>query len=82
MAIVFSDLCGIILIDYLKKGKIISGEYYVSLLQRFSDELRKKQPFLAKKKVLFRQDNALAHTSLIAMAKINELRIQLLPHPP
>ena len=32
--------------------------------------------------MLFHQENAPAHTSLIAMAKINELRFQLLFHPP
>ena len=72
----------IILIDYLEKGKTISSEYYVNLLLRLSDETKKKWPHLAKKKVLFCQDNAPAHPPLITMLKINELRFQLLSHPP
>ncbi|GBP84033.1 Histone-lysine N-methyltransferase SETMAR [Eumeta japonica] len=34
-----------------------------------------------KKKVLFHQDNARVHTCLVTMAKIHELRYELLPHP-
>ena len=37
---------------------------------------------LAKKKVLFHQDNARVHTCVVAMTKIHELRFELLPHPP
>ena len=44
-------------------------------------KLRNKRPHLAKKKVLFHQHNVPAHTLLIAIAKIEELRFQLLPHP-
>ena len=42
----------------------------------------KKRPYLAKKKVLFHQDNAPVRTSVIAMAKINELKFKLLPRAP
>ena len=37
---------------------------------------------MAKKKVLFHQDNARVHTCAVAMAKIHELGYKLLPHPP
>jgi len=49
-------------------------------LDRFDVELKKKRPHLAKKKVLFHYDNA--HSSAIAMAKLVELRYELLSHPP
>ena len=42
----------------------------------------KKRPHLAKKKALFQHDNAPAHSSVIATAKLVELRCELLPHPP
>ena len=35
-----------------------------------------------EKRVLFHQDNAPVHTSVIAMAKINKLKFKLLPHEP
>lgn len=82
MATVFWDARGIIYIDYLEKGRTINGPYYAALLQRLKEEVALKRPHLAKKKILFHQDNAPAHTSAIAMAKIHELHYELVDHPP
>lgn len=35
-----------------------------------------------EKRIIFHQDNARVHTCVKAMAKINELKYDLLPHPP
>ena len=45
-------------------------------------DLRKKRPHLAKKKVLFHQDNARVHMCVVSMAKFHELRYELHTHPP
>ncbi|GFT79289.1 hypothetical protein TNCV_3275441 [Trichonephila clavipes] len=45
---------------------------------RIKAELAEKGPHLQNKKVLFQQDNATSHTSAVAMAKVHELRIELL----
>jgi histone-lysine N-methyltransferase SETMAR len=82
MATVFWDSHGIIHIDYLEKGKTITGAYYSALLDRFDSDLKEKRPHLVKKKILFHHDNALAHSSGIVAAKLHELRYELLPHPP
>ncbi|XP_023217030.1 histone-lysine N-methyltransferase SETMAR-like [Centruroides sculpturatus] len=82
MATVFWDTRGIIYTDYLEKGKTITGEYYASLLHRLSEEIKEKRPHLKKKKILFHQDNARVHTCAVSMAKITELKFELLPHPP
>ncbi|XP_023240125.1 LMBR1 domain-containing protein 2-like [Centruroides sculpturatus] len=55
--------------------------YYSNLLQRLSDEIKKKRP-IWQKRVLFHQDNAPVHRSVISMTKINELRLKLIPHAP
>ena len=52
-------------------------DYYAALLDRFNNILKKKRPHLAKKKVLFHQDNAQVHTCPASMVKFNEF----LPHP-
>ena len=78
MATVFWDSQGIIFIDYLQKGRTITGAYYSILLHRLYEELRTKRPRLAHKKVIFHHDN----TSTVAMAKLHELGFELLPHPP
>jgi len=53
-------------------------------LDRFnniSKNVLKNVPIWAKKKVLFRQDNARVHTCPAPMVKFNEFRYELLPHP-
>ncbi|GFW82705.1 histone-lysine N-methyltransferase SETMAR [Trichonephila clavipes] len=80
MATFFWDSYGVISIDYLRKGKTITGAYYASLLDKLKAELAGKLPHLQKKKILFHQDNAPSHTSAVAMAKIHELWIELLDH--
>ncbi|KAG5323056.1 SETMR methyltransferase, partial [Acromyrmex heyeri] len=59
----------------------INGDYYAALLDRFNNILKKKRPHLAKKKVLFHQDNAGVHTCPAPMTKFNEFCYELLPHP-
>lgn len=82
MATIFWDSKGIILIDFLQKGKTITGPYYSELLDQFDKKIKETRPHLAKKKVLFHHDNAPAHSSKIVTAKLTQLRYELLPHPP
>ena len=53
---------------------MINGDYYAALLDRFNNILKKKRPHLAKKKVLFHQNNARVHTCPTPMAKFHEFR--------
>ena len=78
----FLNARGIIYTDYLEKGQTITGAYYESLLHRLSEKIKKKRPHLKKKKILSYQDNVLVHTCAISMAKIMELKFELLQHPP
>jgi histone-lysine N-methyltransferase SETMAR len=69
-------------IDYLKNGKKITGEYYFILLTRLDEKLREKRPGLQKKNIIFYQDNAPAHKSVLAIGKLRNLHYELLEHPP
>lgn len=82
LASVFWDAQGVLLIDYLGKGKVINSDYYIELLEKLSGEIKKKRPQMQRKKVLFHQDNAPCHKSIKTMVKLNELRFDLLPQPP
>lgn len=82
MASVFWDAKGILLIDYLEKGKTINSEYYCNLLDQLDLKIREKRPGLQHKKIIFHQDNARVHKSVLTMAKFNELKYELLEHPP
>jgi histone-lysine N-methyltransferase SETMAR len=50
MASVFWDAEGILIIDYLEKGKTITREYYSNLLTRVDKKIHEKRPGLQKKK--------------------------------
>jgi histone-lysine N-methyltransferase SETMAR len=82
MASVFWGAEGVLFIDYLEKGKRITEEYYSNLLTRLDKKIRKKNPHLQKKKIIFHQDNAPAHKSVLAMEKLRDLYYELLEHPP
>jgi UPF0288 family protein (methanogenesis marker protein 3) len=74
MALVFWDAEGILFIDYLENGKTITREYYSNLLTRLDKKIHEKRPHLQKKKkIIFHQDNAPAHKSVLAMGKLRDL---------
>ena len=80
MASVLWDSKGILLIDYLEKGRTITGEYYFDLLDQLDVKICEKRPGLKKNKIIFHQDNTPAHKS-VAMGKLRDLRNDLLGHP-
>ena len=82
MASVFRDMHGILLIDFIPNGQTINSDYYIALLHRLEDAIKKKRPHMVKKKPLFQQDNAPVYKSMNTMEKLNDLRFELLPHPP
>lgn len=82
MASVFWDCKGVIMVDYLEKGKTINADYYCTLLQRLREEIKTKRPGMLSKKVLFHQDNAPVHTAAKSIAQIYNCGFELLPHPP
>ena len=73
VASVFWDAYEVIFIDYLEKGRTVTGTYYAALLDRLVDEIRKKRPHFKMKKIHFHGRNAPSHTSNIAQAKKHEL---------
>lgn len=81
MASVFWDSKGVIMVDYLEKGKTIDSEHYCHLLRRLRETIKEKRPGLLRRKVLFHQDNARVHTSVKTMAQIRDCGFELLPHP-
>jgi hypothetical protein len=54
MASVFWDAEGVLIIDYLEKGKTITGEYYSNLLTRLDKKNREKRLGLQKKSSFIR----------------------------
>jgi len=73
MGTVFWDVHVILFIDCLEKDKIITVEYYPSLLIQFNDAIKEKCPYIAKKKVFFHQDNVLQ----FQWVKLHKLHFEL-----
>ena len=82
MATVFWDVTGIIHIEYMLKGTTITGESYATLLEKVAHKLRESRSHLQRKTIILHHDNAPAHKSAKVTAKIEELGIRTLPHPP
>jgi len=82
LALIFWDQDGILLIDYLPKGKIIDAEYYSSLLMQLKDILKEKCCRKVTNGVLFLHDYALAHWAIATQKKMAYLGFHCLNHPP
>ena len=79
MASVFWDAEGILFIDYLEKGKTITNQGI--LFQSFNQTRRKnswEKTRFAKEKLIFHQDSAPTHKSVLAMGKLRDLHYELL----
>ena len=82
MASVFWDEKDIVLIDYLQKSKTINGEFDASLLRQLQKAIKSKQPGRLKKGVLFSQDYAPAHLSVVAMSTVHNCELEPIDHLP
>lgn len=78
---VFWDCDGVIHVDYCPPRQTINAAYYSELLQIVHNKLPQVRPGKLHMRPLFLQDNARVHTANLTMAKIRELKWQLLPHP-
>ena len=82
LASIFWDQDGILLINYLPKGRTINAEYYSSLLVQLKDILKEKLRGKFAKGVLFLHDNDPAHRALATQKKLAYLGFQCLDDPP
>ena len=63
--------------EFLKPGQTINRRYYAEELERLHGELKAKRRGKLSKGVLLLQDNALAHTSKIAVAAEDKCGYQI-----
>ena len=81
MASVFWDAGGVLLVNYLEKGKTITGQYYVDLPMQFREQIKVKRRGKLSRGVIFHQDSPPAHKSVVAIAASRDCGFKLL-HPP
>ena len=80
-ASIFWDAEGLLLMDYLDKGHTITGAHYAYLLRQLWEKIKQIQHRKLTRGILFHQDNALTHTSTVAMAAIQKCGFQLVEYP-
>jgi len=82
LASVFWDSKGVLMIDYLERGKTVTGVYYAELIHKLRSAIKEKRRGKLSDGVLLHHDNAPAHTSAVAVATVRECGFELLSHPP
>lgn len=83
LATVFWDSKGVILMDVLENGKTMTATYYCSLLEKLKTAILVKRRRKTTDGFLYLlQDNACPHTAHLTQAKIAEMHLNILPHPP
>ena len=83
MLSVWWDFKGIVYFELLPRNQTINSNFYCRQLMQLGREIKEKRPELATRKdVIFHQDNARPHTSLVTRKKLLELGQEVMPHPP
>ncbi|GFX47013.1 mariner Mos1 transposase [Trichonephila clavipes] len=83
MLSVWWDFKGIVFFKLLPDNTTINSEVYCHLLDKLNDALQQERSELINGKgVVFHQDNARPHTSLVTRQKLLQLEWDTMPHPP
>ena len=83
MLTVWWDFKGIVHFELLPRNQTIHSNVYCRQLMKLDKEIKEKRPELATRKdVIFHQDNARPHTSLVICKKWLELSWEVMPHRP
>jgi len=70
------------MIDYLERGKTVTGVYYAELIRKLRSAIKEKRRRDLSHGMLLHQDNATVHTTAVAMTAIRECGLELLSQPP
>ena len=83
MLIIFFDCEGVVHNEFVPRGQTINKEYYVEVLERLRDAVRRKRPrFWSSGDWLLHHDNAPAHSSNFVQQFLAKHKIVQLRQPP
>ena len=83
MLTVFFDYRGVVHYEFLPPGQTVNKEYYLSVMRRLREAIRKKRPDLWKDNSwLLHHDNAPSHTALILREFFAKNSTHIVPQPP
>jgi hypothetical protein len=82
MMIIFFNIRGVITTERVPEGQTVNQKYYLEVLTKLPERVRKKRPELWKKKSwILHQDNAPAHNALTVKQFLVDRYIPVLQHP-
>ena len=83
MLIIFFDCEGVMHYEFAPRGQTINKEYYVEVLKRLRDAVRRKRPrFCSSSDWLHHHDNAPAHLSNLSQQFLAKHKIVQFHQPP
>ena len=83
MMIVFSDIRGIVHVDWVPEGQTVNQVYYKEVLTSLRERVRRKRREMWKNgSWVLHQDNAPTHNALSVKSFLTKHKITMLEHPP
>jgi len=82
MLIVFFDIQGTVMAEWVPSGQTVNQQYYIKVLTKLHECVRRKRPELWRNRWILHQDNAPAHNALSVKQFLANKNITVLEHPP
>jgi hypothetical protein len=79
---VFFDIQGIVMAEWVPSGQTVNQHYYIEVLTKLRERVRRKRPELWQNGWILHQDNAPAHNALSVKQCLANKNITVIEHPP
>ena len=80
--IVFFNIQGTVIAEWVSSGQTVNQQYYIEVLTKLRESVRRKRPELGRNGWILHQDNAPAHNALSVKQFLANKNITVLEHPP
>ena len=80
--IVFFDIQSIMMAEWVPSGQTVNKHYYIEVLTKLRERVRRKWPEIWRNVWILYQDSALAHNALSVLQFLANENITVLEHPP
>jgi hypothetical protein len=82
MLIIFFDIKDTVHFEFIPQGQTVNRAFYVEILKRLCEAVRRKRPGFWPNDWILRYDNALVHKELSVKNLLTEKSITEMEHPP
>ena len=82
MLMVFFDIQGIVMAEWVPSSQAVNQQYYTEVLMKLRECMRRKLPELWRNRWILHQDNAPAHNAHSVKQFLANKNINVLQHPP